>query len=73
MTPPKRRKSADGGAPPTAGPLFEAAAPLTAVLAWPALPAVLRRALSRAVPPETLASLSFGESVQAWRDPALPE
>ena len=51
----------------------EAAAPLTAVLAWPALPAVLRRALSRAVPPETLASLSFGESVQAWRDPALPE
>ena len=55
------------------GPLFEASAPLTAVLAWPALPAVLRRALTRAVPPEALASLTFGESVRAWRDPALRE
>ena len=73
MTVPKRAKSAAGGAPPTPGPLFEASAPLTAVLAWPALPAVLRRALSRAVPPEMLASLSFGESVQAWRDPTMRE
>lgn len=55
------------------GPLFEASTPLAAVLSWPELPAVLRRALSRAVPREALTSLSFGESVRAWRDPAMRE
>lgn len=59
--------------PTMTGPLFDASAPLTAVLSWPALPAVLRRALTRAVPRETLAALTFGESVRAWRDPALRE
>lgn len=55
------------------GPLFDASAPLAAVLSWPELPPVLRRALSRAVPRETLAALTFGESVRSWRDPALRE
>ncbi|MDO9021590.1 MAG: hypothetical protein Q8S73_23765 [Deltaproteobacteria bacterium] len=73
MTDPKRTKSAAGGAPPSPGPLFEASSPLATVLAWPALPAVLRRALSRALPREAVASLTLGESVQAWRDPALRE
>ncbi|TAK25869.1 MAG: hypothetical protein EPO40_21615 [Myxococcaceae bacterium] len=58
---------------PTPGPLFEASAPLSTVLAWPALPAVLRRALTRAVPTGSLSTLRFGESVRAWRDPALRE
>ena len=59
--------------PVMTGPLFEASAPLAAVLAWPGLPAALRRALTRAVPRETLMALTFGESVRAWRDPALRE
>lgn len=58
---------------PAPGPLFDASAPLSTVLAWPALPPVLRRALTRAVPPETLSTLSFGESVRRWRDPVLRE
>lgn len=58
---------------PAPGPLFEATAPLSTVLAWPALPAVLRRALTRAVPTGSLSTLSFGDSVRAWRDPALRE
>lgn len=71
MTDPKPTKTAVDQTPSPPGHVFEASAPLTAVLAWPALPPVLRRALSRAVAPEMLASLSFGESVKGWRDPAL--
>jgi hypothetical protein len=73
MTDPKPTKTAVDQTPSPPGPVFEASAPLTAVLAWPALPPVLRRALSRAVAPETLASLRFDESVKGWRDPALRE
>jgi hypothetical protein len=69
----KERTKAAGVTAPGPGPLFEASAPLTAVLGWAALPAVLRRALSRAVPRASIESLTLGESVRAWRDPAMRE
>ena len=53
------------------GPVFSASATLEEVLAWPDLPDVLRRALSRAVPREIRVRLSLGESVRAWKDAAL--
>ncbi len=73
MTKTSDTKATKRASTPTPGPLFEASAPLSTVLAWPALPAVLRRALTRAVPTGSLSTLTFGESVRAWRDPALRE
>lgn len=46
-------------------PLFDATASLTTVLAWPGLPKVLRRALTRSVSSETLTRVSFLESLRS--------
>ena len=46
-------------------PLFDATTSLTTVLAWSGLPEVLRRALTRSVPSETLARVSFLESLRS--------
>lgn len=46
-------------------PLFDATASLATVLAWPAFPKVLRRALTRSVSAETLARVSFLESLRS--------
>ena len=54
-------------------PTFDTSTPLSTVLAWPALPTVLRRALTRAVPLETLERVSFGESVSRWEEPMFRE
>jgi hypothetical protein len=54
-------------------PAFDTTTPLATLLLWPALPAVLRRALTRAVPRETLEQVSLGESVSRWREPMFRE
>jgi hypothetical protein len=53
--------------------VFDASASLASLLAWPALPTVLQRSLTRALPPEKLEKLSLFESVRAWRQPPLRE
>ena len=54
-------------------PTFDTSTPLATVLLWPALPDVLRRALTRAVPRETREHVSVGESVRRWREPMFRE
>ncbi len=51
--------------PPLEPPLFDANASLATVLAWAGLPHVLRRALTRSVSPETLARVTFVESLRS--------
>ncbi len=55
------------------GATFGAAVPLQTVLAWERLPAVLRRALTRAVPLNLRNGISLGESLRAWQTPMLRE
>lgn len=73
MSDPPRPQQEPDDARPTLGVAFEARSPLRSVLAWEGLPAPLRRALTRAVPPETLDGVTFGESVRARRDPVFRE
>ncbi|MBK7857581.1 MAG: hypothetical protein IPJ65_02925 [Archangiaceae bacterium] len=46
-------------------PLFDAGASLASVLAWAGLPTVLRRALSRGIPPDLLTRVSLLESLRS--------
>lgn len=59
--------------PNDAGATFGAAVPLQTVLDWPALPAPLRRAMTRTVPLNLRTNLSIGESLRFWRAPLLRE